>query len=312
MVCTYLSHSSQLGRPQIDYAYMSVPALEKAQTEQTDRSLVVKNNAASILGELGKFTCFPMFPLELRLKIWVTTFKEEHVDLDIQKFWPVIRIGTAAWQHILPRPRFPVALHVNRESRAETMRRYCITSTSSLRSTRPSTSPICVNFSVDSCSLYCELVTDTKYAKAYTDWLSKLASLSPGGLEPLKQLEIRNIWWLQTYKEEIDQEEMSTSWYSGRRMHYILALRLILQFRGLKRIWFTWGQSFIADPSLPNLLRDAPECRETIQAFLDRHKDNFIGSEAPEVKVRFWSKQDQAFMCSTRKGDNLLEMEEQI
>lgn len=314
MVGTYLSISlSLLGHAPTDCADMFVPALEKVANEKIESSLVAKNKAASISEELGEFTLFPKFPLELRLKIWVMTFKKEHVDLDIQKFWPVNRVGTATWQHIIPRPRFPMALHINRESRAETMRHYCITSTSSLRLTRhPNTPPICVNFSVDSCSFEYELVTNERYAKSYTDWLSKLAFLSPGGLAPLKELEIRNIWWHQSYKGDIDQEKMSTSWHTSRRMHYILALRLILRFTGLKRICFTWSQYFILDPSLATLLRAAPECRETIQAFMDRHKDNFIGNRAPEVKVRFWSKQDKAFMCSTRKGDNLLETEEQV
>ena len=125
----------------------------------------------------------------------------------------------------------------------------------------------------------------------------------------MKELEIRNICWDQAYKEDVDQEKMSASWYSA---HYVLALRLILRFTGLKRICFTWRETIIGGPPSAFLLRNAPECRETIQAFMDRHKDNFIGNRVPEVKVRFWSKQDKAFMCSTRKGDNLLETEDQV
>jgi len=96
------------------------------------------------------------------------------------------------------------------------------------------------------------------------------------------------------------------------RAHYILALKLILQFTGLKRICFTFRQCPIVNPPLTSLLNNAPECRQTIQAYMDRHKDNFIGNRAPEVKVRFWSERENASICSTLKGDNLLEMEEQV
>jgi hypothetical protein len=297
MVRIYLTFA--LGHPRPD---IFVPALKKAEIEQLGSSLVVQNNDASISEEHGEYTLFPEFPLELRLKIWVSTFKEEHVDLNIQKFWPwwpLNRVGKGAGSHTLPRPRFPVALYVNRESRIETMRHYWITSTTSLRSARPSTPSICANFSVDSRSLDSELVTNNKYTKLYTDWLSKLASLSPGGLTPLKELEIRNIWWHQAYKVDIDQEKIGAS----NRAQYIFMLRLILRFKGLRRICFTLRQSSVDYFPPAFLRRDVPECRETIQAFMERHKYNFICNTALEVKVLFWSEQNKYFICSTRKGN---------
>jgi hypothetical protein len=248
---------------------------------------------------------FPVVPVELRLKIWAMTFKKEHVDLDIQNCWPNYNIGPG--MHILPRPRFPVALYVNQESRTETMRHYCIISPSKLRLTRASNPPTCVNLSLDSGSFDFQLITNSKYAIAYKNWLTKLTSASRGGLASLQELEVRRICWDQSYKGDIDQEKTSMPW---GRAHYILALKLILQFTGLKRICFTFRQCPIVNPPLTSLLNNGPECRQTIQAYMDRHKDNFIGNRAPEVKVRFWSEREGASIWSTLKGDNLLETEE--
>jgi hypothetical protein len=302
----YISISRPLpGQPPTDCADAFAPAIEKAETEPTESSLVVENNTTSSSEERGEFTVFPVVPVELRLKIWAMTFKKEHVDLDIQNCWPNYNIGPG--MHILPRPLFPVALYVNQESRTETMRHYCIISPSKLRLTRASNPPTCVNLSLDSGSFDFQLITNSKYAIAYKNWLTKLTSASRGGLASLQELEVRRICWDQSYKGDIDQEKTSMPW---GRAHYILALKLILQFTGLKRICFTFRQCPIVNPPLTSLLNNGPECRQTIQAYMDRHKDNFIGNRAPEVKVRFWSERENASIWSTLKGDNLLETEE--
>ena len=172
---------------------MFAPAIEKAETEQIGPSLVAANNTTSSSEERGEFTLFPLVPVELRLKIWAMTFKKEHVDLDIQNCWANHHIGPG--MHIISRPRFPVALHVNQESRTETKRHYCIISPSKLRLTRLSTPPTCINLSLDSGFFDFQLVTNTKYAMAYKNWLTKLNSASRGGLAHLQELEVRNICW---------------------------------------------------------------------------------------------------------------------
>ncbi len=281
---------------------MFAPALEKAEIEQIGPSLIAEINTTSSSEEHGEFTVFPLVPVELRLKIWAMTFKKEHVDLDIQNCWPNYNIGPG--MHIIPRSRFPVALHVNQESRTETMHHYCIISPSKLRLTRASNPPTCVNLSLDSGSFDFQLITNHKYAMAYKNWLTKLTSASREGLAHLQELEVCRICWDQSYKGDTDQEKRSMP---VGRAHYVLALRLILQFTGLKTICFTFRQCPIVNPPLTTLLNNAPECRQTIQAYMDRQKDNFICNRAPEVKVRFWSEREGASIWSTLKGDNLLE-----
>jgi hypothetical protein len=49
------------------------------------------------------------------------------------------------------------------------------------------------------------------------------------------------------------------------------------------------------------------DCRESIQAFMDKKKDSFIGGEAPDVKVRALSRWYQGYVCSTSYGENIVE-----
>jgi hypothetical protein len=49
------------------------------------------------------------------------------------------------------------------------------------------------------------------------------------------------------------------------------------------------------------------DCRETIQKYMERHKNAFLGGKVPEIKVRRWVKEEKAFACSTRDGEKVWE-----
>jgi hypothetical protein len=61
-------------------------------------------------------------------------------------------------------------------------------------------------------------------------------------------------------------------------------MHLILRFTGLKWVYFTWT-AVAADELFSCYFNDMKECRETIQAFIEKNKDVFIGEKAPEIKV---------------------------
>jgi hypothetical protein len=289
-----------------------VPAAENTEVNQFDSSLAVPNDTVMPeSGECGEFAHFPKLPLELRLRIWVMTFNKERVNLDIQD----LRTGRTKYF----RPIFPVALHVSRESRTETLRHYCIISTSDHVMARTAPPPVCLNLSLDTGVFDFNLVGIIKHSKQYSAWLSKLGSATREGLNAVEELEISNIEWYSRDKLGVEQEQLDVDGWKNLPS-YILVLRLILRFTSLKKICFTW------DYPLPYHKHKAPlyharmtarmsaqmkECREVIKAFMGRHKTKFIGGRAPEVKVRIWCAVDEVFLCSTGFGEDIMEKREE-
>jgi hypothetical protein len=268
-----------------------VPATENTEVNQSDMSLAVPNDKVMPESkECGEFAHFPKLPLELRLRIWVLTFNKERVNLDIQDLWKqhlyLLPNPFATGRPKYFRPIFPVALHVSRESRTETLRHYCIIFTSDHVITRTAPPPICLNLSLDTGVFNFHLVGGIKHSEQYTAWLSKLGSAAREGLSAVEELEISNIWWFAWDKLAVEQEQLNI--VGGISLpHYILVLRLILRFTSLKKICFTWDGTIRHHKRRASLYRTRmKECREIIEAFMDRHKKNFVGGRAPEVKVR--------------------------
>jgi hypothetical protein len=162
---------------------MSDAAQNIGNEEHPTKALAIHNDGDAIVRDAGRaFTLFPKLPLEIRLMIWVMTFKKQHVDIDLDLSCDdQINLGRQ-----IPRPVFPVALHVNHESRTETLRHYCIISSSNHHT-------ICVNFSLDSCYMRRKLVGGIVCKRYYEDWLSDLDSEAPGGLRSVEELEIGNL-----------------------------------------------------------------------------------------------------------------------
>jgi len=272
--------------------------LEDAKVSHSTLTLAVQHCTAE--SEEGEFNLFPKLPIEIRFRIWIMTFKKQHVDLDIQKFWENRHrypFGPERRKSPL-RPIFPAALHVNRESRNETLRHYCIITTNDSRMSRVSASrvPICVNLSLDSCYFDCWPLSSLKYITAYATWLSKLDSAARGGVESVAELEVRNARWEHHgwYKSCIENET-----FTKAPLDYMQIFQVILRFVGLKKICFTWEEnilkSFVNSTVTFGYMK---ECRETIQAFLEKNKDTFKSGQAPEVKIRVWHKQYGMFIAA--------------
>jgi hypothetical protein len=81
------------------------------------------------------------------------TFKKQHVDIDIQKLWELYTPEYRREGEKPMRPIFPASLHVNHESRTETLRYYCILPPTEPRTGPSAHHPVCLNPSLDSCYL---------------------------------------------------------------------------------------------------------------------------------------------------------------
>jgi hypothetical protein len=124
---------------------------------------------------------------EIRLKIWVMTFKQQHVGIDIQKLWELYTPEYRREGEKPMRPIFPASLHVNHESRTETLRYYCILPRTEPRTGPSAHHPVCLNPSLDSCYLSLTLASHVTFNKFYTAWLSNLDSEAPGGLKTCRK-----------------------------------------------------------------------------------------------------------------------------
>ncbi|KAE9370206.1 hypothetical protein N431DRAFT_442067 [Stipitochalara longipes BDJ] len=262
-------------------------AVKNFEVNQSETSLVAQNDAiAPELEERGAFELFPKLPIELRLRIWTMTFKKQHVELDIRTLQHDY-VDLFILEHLTSQgPNFPVALHVNRESRVETLRHYTIICTSAThRMTRATPPPICINLSLDLGSFCVDNIAKPKNFKSYEAWLARLGSTARGGLGALEEPEICHMLWSSWDKAAIESEQENANLPNHPDYKYIWALRIILHFTGLKKICFTWDQ-FLPNHNAHICRSPMKECQETIQAFMDRHKDEFDGHQAPEVKVR--------------------------
>jgi hypothetical protein len=110
------------------------------------------------------------------------TFKQQYVDIDIQNLW---ELYTPEYYREGEKPMHPIflaSLHVNHESRTETLRYYFI-----LSQTEPRTG---LNPSLNFCYLSLTLACHVTFNKLYTAWLSNLDSEAPGGLKSPQEIEI--------------------------------------------------------------------------------------------------------------------------
>jgi hypothetical protein len=111
--------------------------------------------------------------------------------------------------------------------------------------------------------------------------------------------------WNSLAQYEIENEQPK---YEGRHTYYLQLLGFILRFTGLQKVYFTW--SMLVMGTLYPGFDDMEECRETLQAFFDKHEDAFSSGKAPEVKVRRWKARAGVFVCSNRDVEEVLKKPE--
>jgi hypothetical protein len=104
------------------------------------------------VNQLDSFTVFTNLPTEMRLKIWRSTFNPRHLKLDLSHHFSESPVdpNDAAMKEDPQDP--PATFFVNRESREETLKYYCIIwRTDAICPTKPYTEkPFCICPSIDS------------------------------------------------------------------------------------------------------------------------------------------------------------------
>jgi len=260
-----------------------------AENNHPETSLVVQHDPIFCeTEERGEFEVFPLLPIEVRLKIWRMSFKRQHINLDVKS----LDGHTCSSRCEVPspslRPIYPATLHTCQESRLETIRHYSILIPGKLRVIRatPTRLPVCVNLSIDSGSF--SLYRLGNNPESYNIWLSKLKASATHGLKALEELEIRDCLWERELTNHF-QHGMPCGRYSANlARQYRAVLAIILQFTGLKKVYYTYDYVLKNNWQLAAFSTALKECRETMEALLDQNSDVFVGGKAPEVKVRVW------------------------
>jgi 2EXR family len=223
-------------------------------------------------GELQEFTLFPKLPLEIRRKIWSSTFEKRHIDLDIRSLFRGI-MGDQEESEAPPVPFLPATLHVNQESRGETLRKYhAVYIPSTLFNSEDRMySPGWINPSLDSIFFrHAPAICDFK---DYMKWFEHICMCIPDGLKSFQELEVRHVWLTC---DHTDEEEETTEEKVARLFAHVV------KFTGLKTVVLT-GDG--ADDFMPDN-EELEELREGAETWLAERKESFVGEVAPVVKAR--------------------------
>lgn len=227
---------------------------------------------------LNNFTLFSKLPIEVRLMIWRLSVRVGH--LSIQNT-PFKDYGEASelWDSE-EKAALPATLRVNKESRLETLRKcfliYPHEVAASYSFSRRGTRPIYANPATDLCWL--EFVTLIHSQKEIYDWLSSLQIKEPRFLPSVTRLEVRDFWFESFFKTIIAQN------YNSSRERRVVYFAALLQFSGLKQIFFTGvlGIDWAGEAEKERV----KWMKMWIGAFLEENKACFEDGEAPELIFR--------------------------
>lgn len=220
---------------------------------------------------LRSFTLFPKLPIELRLKIWRSTFPRNR-SIDLHK-WAMARTYKFLEEgEGLPAP---VTLYVNSESRQETLKHYFI-----LREKIGCSRPDFFNPTLD--RVYIQAWKLYVYWYCLDAFMNSLQADGTGTdiFGRVESLEVQTEW------DACAQEVKRTPLPSNGRLSRWAQL---LGFTNLKRVLF------VIEPALPdgNARQTVDEIMDRNQeivgrfkSFFDLHKNRFQGGKAPLVTAR--------------------------
>lgn len=233
------------------------------------------------LGEdLDTFTLFPKLPIEIRPRIWRDAFPPPryiNLDYEIKYFSTRYRRGISNRKQV----KIPPTFHINRESRAETLKHYfTIHGGPSNLPLPPTHRIICLDPNRD--HLYINFFNSLfgfLAPRHFHYWISYLVSNFPACVNAIQFLEVRETHWNINFPTCLITEPRT-----NERSPLFLCCALLL-FPSLKRVCFTsWernsNESFPAAPQLKRKFEDG------ISALLEKHKDEFLSGQAPIVEVR--------------------------
>jgi len=171
----------------ITLRFRSNTAIEKAPTSDINNPAAPNPPPAFLSPPSKTFTRFPNLPIELRLMIWRHAFPPSR-RIKIYYF-EEMEMGSTVELGILP---LPFTLHVNSESRRETLKHYCVVFRQDFPHNRTQPQykelPLCFDPAKD----YLYLPIWSIGMDSQFEWIQYLDSKIPGGLEMIRFLEIRN------------------------------------------------------------------------------------------------------------------------
>ncbi|KAJ5046766.1 uncharacterized protein L3040_003994 [Drepanopeziza brunnea f. sp. 'multigermtubi'] len=215
-----------------------------------------------------EFTLFPKLPCELRAKIWRLGIRVGHFSIQHASY-KTTGESWALWKSE-ETDSLPITLCINRESRAETLRKCFLLPRTGAR-------PIYANPATDVCWL--EFVTLIYSQRELSDWLLSLHVLGPlNFLSAITRLEVRDFFFAPFFKKMVAENYIKLR---DRRALYFAAF---LHFPSLKQICFTSCNSADWASVADNAAMEW--ARAWIGALLEENKDCFEGGKVPQLVFR--------------------------
>jgi hypothetical protein len=232
---------------------------------------------------LDTFTCFPKFPLELRLKFWRGTFpRGKYVSLDADPgdgwdpWWEVLAIfedRKRIVNHENHRP-LPAALRISPESRKETLKHYCVLWRSATLGGLPRAAlehPFCFSPTRDTAYIVNRSL-NPRWSRA---WLKHFETQAPIMFAKIRNLEIRDWIWNSRVRRGLVHTLQSRSGMDIDNFDHILL------FHNRSKITLLRSRSSGETPTKKE------EIQECVGRLLEYHKNVWNGSP-PTVEVEGW------------------------
>jgi hypothetical protein len=239
---------------------------------------------------LSVFTLFQKLPLEVRLKVWRSAFPRSR-----KRFLDYIPDGSEYDGDYSPETEkaflqhkfdpLPSTLLINRESRAETLRFYCLASYvcgGNGFSPRFTNKPLCFAPTRD----VARIIFPSFWSKDFSTWLNHLDRQMPRGLTSIRYLEICET----TYMDENSQVWPMPGVGSDA---FYLFLNRIFEFEGLEKASFIFKTHY----TINGFVRKYKQKRlERFKTLMREVFENCIATgvckveKLPEIEVRPWEK----------------------
>ncbi|RDL33804.1 uncharacterized protein BP5553_08172 [Venustampulla echinocandica] len=249
----------------------------------------------------NSFTVFPKLPSELRLKIWRSAFPlSRTVGLEVPDYliMGICRLERSATnrsralqsierQRLAKLPPMPMTLRINRESREETLRHYCVLFPGDIQECSHSPlekfveKPICLNARRD--RLFFSHDHIRYYVEKFPEWLKYIASKIPSGkgLKEVSELEIGGVDFHEYFRE---RHEMPGS-------HLLLA-SIIQSFEGLTKLYITPHAAALTNPFIFILKQKAEDAIAAVVPASDSDDEGEDQEEQEELCRRLGNREE--------------------
>jgi hypothetical protein len=247
---------------------------------------------------LSEFTIFQELSLELRLKIWRSAFprsRKRFLDYIPGQHYEFLDNYDFETEKAVTQQKFdplPSTLFINRESRAETLRYYCLAGYvcgGNEFSPRLTNKPLCFAPTRD----VARIVFESFWCHGFATWLNHLDRQMPGGLKSIRYLEICETRYMDDLSQ-IWPEDLPIAGAAPDALDLFLAR--IFKFEGLEKVSFIFKTYYTINGSGREYTSQRLETfkkimRDTFEIHIATGL--FKVEKLPEIEVRSWEKLDR-------------------